>query len=219
MNFVNIFCILAKTGGGKNEYINRILADKKFLEKTNLKLLTYGTTRSMRPGEKEGVDYYFHSREEFESIDQKDLIETRSYYTVNDGEIFYFTKNEYLETGSNIICTASPYQYESYKAWCSRENIKGDTNYKLSVIFIDTDIKIRIERIMKRSSKESDIYEMCRRIIEESREYNNVTTKISELADPMMHKNVCYINNDSDNEGDIRENCEKIKRFIQHIVS
>lgn len=214
MKHANIFCIVAKTGSGKNTYLNQILEDKKFVDKYDISTLVYGTTRSKRPGEIEGKDYYFHSDEEYKQIPSEDLIEFRSYYTINNGTVYYFTKEEYFNKSKNVIAITSPFQYESYRNWCNKENIKGN-KYNLFMIIIDIDLKIRIERLLDRADKESDIYEICRRVIEEKNEFENVSKRIPEMIDPMMSVNVCYINNNSSDENDIRANLETIKSFIQ----
>ncbi|MBI5728205.1 MAG: guanylate kinase [Candidatus Magasanikbacteria bacterium] len=53
--------ISSPSGGGKNSVINALLRD--FSGSTRL---VTTTTRSMRPGEADGVDYYFIARNEFE---------------------------------------------------------------------------------------------------------------------------------------------------------
>ena len=48
MKIRNIFCILAKTGAGKSFYYNKLIEDKQFMEKNNIRTLVYGTTRKPR---------------------------------------------------------------------------------------------------------------------------------------------------------------------------
>ena len=223
----NIFCILAKTGAGKNVYINNILKDENFLKNVDLSLLAYGTTRPPRKGEVNGIDYYFYSKEEYDKIPRKDIVETRSYYTMNDGEIYYFTKSDYFINSNtkNILCIASPYQYEHYRNWCANENIRGN-NYKLFLIMINTDLKIRLNRVInKRAVKDDDIYEVCRRVIQEKMEFEDVSARVPELKDSMSYSSACIIdNNFEDNNIDkslnllsieTKNNIDKIKDFIR----
>jgi guanylate kinase len=218
MNTTNVFCVIAKSGAGKTEYLNRLLSDKKFLKNTKLSLLIYGTTRKKRKGEKEGVDYYYHTQEEYDNINYDDLIESRSYYTLNDGEVYYFTKKEYFDISGNIICITSPYQFENYRNWINRENIRTPNRYKLYAIIIDANIKIRLTRLMERSESEDDIYENCRRVIQEKNEFEDVFTRIPELIDPMIHNNICYIDNNGNRE-EIDKNIDKIKFFIKKYIN
>lgn len=215
-NTTNVFCILSKTGGGKSEYMNRIVSDHFFMKKNDLSLLVYGTTRNRRKYEKDGVDYYYHTQEEYDNIPDSELVESRSYYTLNDGTIYYFTKAEYFNKKSkNVICITSPFQYENYRNWFAKENIKGNHKYRIFMIILETDLRIRIDRISKRANSDKDLYEMCRRIVEEKNEFEDVQKRIPELIDPMMSTNVCYINNNDYSEESILENIDKIKTFIE----
>ena len=127
---MNIFCILGKTGSGKTTFLNDIINDKKFMNNNKLELLVYGTTRNKRENEVDEVDYHFHTQEEYDRIEDDELIESRSYYTINDGIVYYFTKTDYFNSDKNIICVVSPYQYENYRSWCAKENIGADGTKK-----------------------------------------------------------------------------------------
>lgn len=218
---INIFCVIAKTGSQKSIYVNDIIRDRNFMKKCNLTPMVYGTTRKMRANETDGIDYFFHTKEQYEKIQDDDLIESRSYYTLQDGLIYYFTKNEYIERiKTNMICVISPYQYENYKMWCARENIKSPNKYKLFVIFVDASIKKRINRIMGLSQgDETIIYEMCRRLIQEKNEFDDVSKRITEISDPKSANNVCYIDNNSANTLDIAYNIEKVRGFLRRYAN
>lgn len=207
----NVFCFVGESGSGKTTYINQIMKDKRFIDKVNLKLLVTGTTRKMRPGEVDGVDYHFMTEEEFLKIPSSELIGSRSYYTLNNGTIYFFTKEEYVQTHTNLLCVTSPYQYESYRNWVAKENIRGN-DYRLYMIYIDTDLKTRIIRCINRAKEDIDVFEVCRRAIQEKSEFEDVGKRLPEFIDPMMATNLCYIINGA--ESSIEENCEAIKRFI-----
>lgn len=207
----NVFCFVGESGSGKTTYINQIMKDKRFIDKVNLKLLVTGTTRKMRPGEVDGVDYHFMTEEEFLKIPNSELIGSRSYYTLNNGTIYFFTKEEYVQTHTNLLCVTSPYQYESYRNWVAKENIRGN-DYRLYMIYIDTDLKTRIIRCINRAKEDIDVFEVCRRAIQEKSEFEDVGKRLPEFIDPMMATNLCYIINGV--ESSIEENCEAIKRFI-----
>lgn len=217
MEIIKLFCIVGKTGTGKSTYLNKILEDKEFLESHNLSNLVYGTTRKKRDGEIDGVDYHFLSKYDYKQIPINSLIEFRSYYTLNDGTIYYFTKEDYLSNG-NIICITSPYQYESYKNWIVKENLKSDmTNkiYRLYLIDLNMDLKKRINRLVSRANSDDDVYEMCRRIIQERQEDEDVKKRVYELNNPELVGNVLCINNTEDDCLD--ENVSKIKEYIHNI--
>ena len=211
----NIFCIVGESGSGKTFYNNSIILDKKFLKQAKLEPLIYGTTRPIRSNERDGVDYNFVSEEDYKNIPHEDLIEFRTYYTTN-GNKYYFTKTEYIEKKKkNLICTASLYQYESYRNWIANENIKKPGSYNLYLIILNANVKERLLRIInRRCETDEDIYEACRRTVEERAEFNAVKARVPELTEPFSYNTVLYVNtNDISNESNL-SNLNKIKQFI-----
>ncbi len=211
----NIFCIVGESGSGKTFYNNSIILDKKFLKQAKLEPLIYGTTRPIRSNERDGVDYNFVSEEDYKNIPQEDLIEFRTYYTTN-GNKYYFTKTEYIEKKKkNLICTASLYQYESYRNWIANENIKKPNSYNLYLIILNANVRERLLRIInRRCETDEDIYEACRRTVEERAEFNAVKARVPELTEPFSYNTVLYVNtNDISNESNL-SNLNKIKQFI-----
>jgi len=211
----NIFCITGESGSGKSYYANSIILDKKFMRKAKLEPLIYGTTRAARSTEKDGIDYNFISIEEYNNIDQNDLIESRTYNTIN-GKKYYFTKREYIENSkTNLICTSSLYQYESYRDWVNRENIKKHGSYNLYLIILNAKVRNRLTRIIeRRCENDNDIYEACRRIVEEKAEFDQVKSRVPELMDPLTYNTVLYVNTDNISHEFNEANLNKIKQFI-----
>lgn len=215
---INIFCIVGKTGSGKNFYFDKIIQNKNLVKELNIAPLVYGTTRSIRDGEKDGTDYIFYTKEQYKNISNDDMIESRSYYTINDGTVHYFTTIDqfHIAHAKNIIAITSPYQYESYRTWIAKRNIIENNRYNLYLIYIDIELGKRINRTISRANEDDNkIYEMCRRVVEERNEFDSVCTRVPELIDPLTSKNVCYINNTSDKYDDIESNFNKISSFIR----
>lgn len=223
---INIFCILAKTGANKHKFIDDILGDKKLVKKTKLKRLIYTTTKVQKEDELTFDDKYeYITIKEFKAIDPKDLIEYRSYYTIDQGEVYYCTKVEDFEVNNNLICISSPYQFEYYKKYCDNQNIIHKfEKYKLYAIIIDCNLHSRLKNIVSRdveiqdrSIEEIQLYDLCRRIISEKNEFDDVFKRIPDLHHPMISKNVCYIDNNiySDNNY-YQSNLNDIKKFIQY---
>ncbi|MBU5266052.1 guanylate kinase [Virgibacillus proomii] len=83
-----LFVLSGPSGVGKGT-VRKAL----FSQKTDLKYSISMTTREKRPGEQEGVDYFFKSKEDFETlIEQKQLLEYAKY--VNN---YYGTPRNYVE--------------------------------------------------------------------------------------------------------------------------
>ena len=211
----NIFCVVGESGSGKSYYTNSIILDTKFMKKAKLSPLIYGTTRAPRSNEKDKVDYNFISIDEDNKFNPEDLIESRTYYTIN-GVKYYFTKREYVEdTKNNLICTSSLYQYESYRNWINKENIKKPGSYNLYLIILNAKVRNRLTRIIERRCEtDDDVYEACRRIVEEKAEFDQVKSRVPELMDPLTYNTVLYVNTDNISNEFNKANLNKIKQFI-----
>ncbi|TQS75867.1 guanylate kinase [Ornithinibacillus gellani] len=83
-----LFILSGPSGVGKGTVRKEL-----FQQKTDLKYSISMTTRNKRPGEVDGVDYFYKSREEFEQlIQQNKLLEYAEY--VNN---YYGTPRDYVE--------------------------------------------------------------------------------------------------------------------------
>lgn len=83
-----LFVLSGPSGVGKGTVRKRL-----FEEETDLQYSISMTTRTMRPGEKEGVDYFYRSKEEFEEMARNnELLEYAKY--VNN---YYGTPRAYVE--------------------------------------------------------------------------------------------------------------------------
>lgn len=93
-----LFVVSAPAGCGKDSILEKALA-----KDINLSYSVSATTRNMRPGETEGISYYFKTREEFEEMLSKgELLE----YTEYCGNFYGTPKqvvSESLENGKNVV--------------------------------------------------------------------------------------------------------------------
>ena len=226
---INIFCIIAKVGLNRHKYLEDILSDKRFVRRSKLKRLIYTTTISQREEElMHGDKYNYITIKEFKNIDPSQLIEFRSYYTMDQGTVYYCTRTKDFEVNNNLICITSPYQYEYYKKYCDNENIKhGYDKYKLHAIIIDATLVSRLKALATRFEKlysenysaleELELYDLCRRIISEKGEFDDVFKRLPELQHPMLNKNICYIDaNIYDDTDHYESNLNDIKMFIKN---
>lgn len=203
----NVFCIIGESGSGKNFYLDKILSDKEFVSENNLELLVYGTTRNKRSNEVDGVDYHFYSKESFDMRSKDDdnfLIECRWYDLLDDQKVCYFTLAKFfnpLLEGKNIICTASPDQFKSY------ENYFRDKDTNVYGIRINVALRKRIESLMERAENDNQLYEMCRRVVNEKEEFSFFNDE---------SENCIGINNTDFNLTE--NNLDIIKGFIHKIV-
>ncbi len=94
----NLYIISGPSGAGKSTVISVVMAHQH-----NVHFSVSATTRKPRPGEKDGMDYYFVSREKFAAmLDNGELLEFAQYV-----DNFYGTPRApieaHLEAGDDII--------------------------------------------------------------------------------------------------------------------
>ena len=93
-----LIVISGPSGAGKDTIINKVVEDEK-----NIWISVSATSRQIRPGEKEGVNYFFFSKEEFEEkIKDNYFLEYAKY-----AENYYGTPKEKiiekLEEGKDVV--------------------------------------------------------------------------------------------------------------------
>ena len=90
--------ISSPSGGGKTSLTKALIEND-----TSLKLAVSATTRAPRPGEKEGVDYYFLSQEEFlQKLSHGAFLESATVFDNSYGTLKETTAND-LAKGIDVI--------------------------------------------------------------------------------------------------------------------
>lgn len=93
-----LLVVSAPSGGGKGTILKEL-----FAQDNNLRLSVSATTRAPRPGEEHGKQYYFISREEFESLISQNKMLEHAEYVGN----YYGTPRdpveEWLAAGNDVV--------------------------------------------------------------------------------------------------------------------
>jgi guanylate kinase len=164
-----IFIILGKSSTGKDTVYKRLLE----AEEIKLKTAVMYTTRPIRRGEENGVEYYFVDENTLNSLEEQNkIIEHRAYqtihgiwhyFTVNDGQI-NLEKDDYLMLGT----------LESYSQL--RECFGKD---KVLPIYLEVEDGIRLMRAIKREQKQEQpkYAEMCRRYLADEEDFSEEKLK------------------------------------------
>lgn len=158
-----IFYLMGKSSTGKDTIYKKILAR----EKSRLHTIIMYTTRPIRAGETDGVEYFFVDEKRLEEITAAgNLIELRSYHTFH-GVWKYFTvqdnqidleKNDYLIIGT-------PESYNKTRDFFGKE--------KLIPLLIELDDGIRLQRALDRERKQEHprYQELCRRYLADEEDF------------------------------------------------
>ena len=115
-----IFYMMGKSSSGKDTVYKEIRK-----ELPELKTLTLYTTRPMREGEKDGVEYYFVSNEILEQYGEEGkIIELRTYQTVyGDWKYATIDDGQIHLSGSDYLMIGTLESYMKMKAYYGQENL------------------------------------------------------------------------------------------------
>ena len=157
-----IFYIMGKSASGKDTIYKKILEDMP-----ELKTVVIYTTRPIRDGEKEGVEYYFTDERKLKEFQKAGkVIESRTYQTVygpwiyctvDDGQ-FDLDRYDYLMIGT----------LESYG------NIRRYFGGEAVVpVYVFVDDGIRLSRALEREKAQTSpkYAEMCRRFLADEEDF------------------------------------------------
>ena len=189
-----IFLLMGKSSSGKDTIYREVI--KK--EELALKKVVPYTTRPMRDGEKDGVQYLFKTEEEYIRFkNDKKIIEERTYNT-NYGPWRYFTVDDGqidLKDGNYLVIGT----LESY---CFIRDYFGKDN--VIPLYIDTDARTRLQRAMHREDKQEHprYDEMCRRFLADEEDFSE--SKLSEAQIDVRFEN----------NGEIKDCIEEITEYI-----
>ncbi len=167
-----IFLLMGKSTSGKDTIYRALIKEEEFSLK---KVIPY-TTRPMRDGEADGVEYFFKTEEEYQAIKAaKKIIEERTYHT-NYGPWRYFTADD----GQINLLTGNYLVIGTLESYCYIRDYFGKEN--VLPILIDVDAKIRLQRAMHREEKQEHprYDEMCRRFLADEEDFSE--KKISEAG-------------------------------------
>lgn len=174
----NIFYVMGKSASGKDTIYKRLLE-----EAPGLKTVVTYTTRPIRDGETEGVEYHFTTEEALKRMkEQGRVIESRtyqtvfgpwSYATVNDGQID-LEAHDYLMIGT----------LESYRN--TRDYFGKEV---LVPLYIEVEDGERLARALarERTQKEPKYAELCRRFLADEEDFDE--EKLSQAGIGIRYEN------------------------------
>ena len=158
-----IFAVMGKASTGKDTLT------KMLSETLELPIALSFTTRPMRVGEKQGVEYNFISDDDFWDLHGCDLLAEYTSYEVASGETWHYglTKEE-LEKAEYVLVIVNPDGFKQLT------EIYGD---KVCSILIDAPADVRIKRYLDRDIvTEEKAEECCRRFLADNKDFKDIST-------------------------------------------
>lgn len=190
-----IFYLIGMSSTGKDTMYKLIMKKADLA----LKPIIPYTTRPIRDGEAEGVQYHFTDEEGYKRLKDSDsIIEDRVYHTVH-GDWRYFTVDDgdiNLESNS-YLAIGTLESYESFKRYFDNE--------LLVPIYIYVDDGVRLSRALKRELKPENqkFKEMCRRFLADCEDFSDDKLMASGIKEENRFENA-----------DKSECADNIYRFI-----
>lgn len=165
-----IFYLMGKSASGKDTIYKKI---KEAMP--GLKTIVIYTTRPIRQGEAEGVEYHFVDEDKLKEFQKEGkVIELREYNTVH-GVWKYFTVDDgQFDAEDDYIAIGTLESYKGMREYLGEE--------KLVPIYIEVDDGVRLERALhrERKQKEPKYEELCRRFLADAVDFS--TEKLNEAG-------------------------------------
>lgn len=177
-----IFYIMGKSSSGKDTIYENLLARPQL----GLRPLIMYTTRPIRTGETDGVQYHFVSEEQMEEMQQMGaVIELRTYRTVY-GPWYYFTADspEIAASEASYLALGTLESFRKIREYYGKKHVYP--------IYIQVEDEQRLLRAIRREKKQEhpNFKEVCRRYLADEEDFSEekiqsagITRRFSNDAD------------------------------------
>ena len=188
-----IFYLMGKSSSGKDTIFKALLSDGEL----SLKQIVPYTTRPIREGEQNGVEYFFTDEAGVQAMqEQNRIIELRVYHTCH-GDWKYFTAADdqiNLEK-ENYLVIGTPEAFLKVRDYFGKERVLP--------VYIELDDGVRLQRALDREKAQDQpkYEEMCRRYLADAADF--AEDKLEELQLEVRFRN-----------DDLRTCIEAIKTWI-----
>ena len=190
-----VYCVMGKSSSGKDTVYKKLKEQYK-----EFRLIVPYTTRPIREGEKDGVEYYFVDPEQFRAMKEDGkVIESRSYntkcgiwtyFTADDGQID-LSAADYLLIGTLV-------SYQALREYFGEEAIVP--------VYLEVEDGLRLARALERERRQEKpkYAEMCRRFLADEEDFSEENLIKSGITERFGNE-------------DFTECLNKIQRYIEEI--
>ena len=164
-----IFCIMGKSSSGKDTLYKKILTS----ENLPLSQIVIYTTRPIRFGETNGVEYFFVDEQRLKELEEEGrVIELRAYHTVC-GVWKYFTVND----GQIDLDRQNYLMITTLEAYTKVREYFGAS--AVVPVYIEVEDGLRLKRALEREmlQKEPKYAELCRRFLADTDDFSEEKLK------------------------------------------
>ena len=173
-----IYYVMGKSSSGKDTIYKMLLK-----EHPQFRTVVPYTTRPIREGERDGVEYFFVDTERLQKMQgEEKIIETRSYntkcgiwtyFTADDGQID-LDKYDYLMIGTLV-------SYRALREYFGEE--------KLVPVYIEVEDGLRLSRAIERERRQTDpkYAELCRRFLADEDDFSEKNIQAAGITRRFMN--------------------------------
>lgn len=177
-----IYCIMGKSSTGKDTIYKKLIED----ETLSLKKIIPYTTRPIRAGEQNGVEYFFCTEEQVdELLKQGKVIELRAYHTVH-GIWKYFT----VDDGQVDLKHQNYLMIGTLEAYLKIRDYYGEAN--VVPVYIEVEDGERLYRALARErQQDSPKYEeLCRRFLADAKDFSEEKLTDAEIKQRFINQSL-----------------------------
>lgn len=159
-----IICLMGKSSSGKDTLYKHLMLDREL----GLRPIVPYTTRPIRAGEQDGVEYYFTDEEGFRRLNVEGrIIEERSYRTVHGLWRYFTVADDKIDLEAADHCLIGTLDvYLSLRHYYGPERVLP--------VLVELDDGERLARALAReqSQQHPRYEEMCRRFLADSQDFS-----------------------------------------------
>ena len=159
-----IICLMGKSSSGQDPIFRELLQEGKL----GLRTIVPYTTRPIRTGETDGVDYHFTNEEGFQNLlEEGKIIEERAYNTVHGLWRYFTVADDSIELDRYDYCVIG-----TLEAYINIRDYFGAD--KVLPVYIEIDDGERLQRALtrERRQREPKYEEMCRRFLADCQDFS-----------------------------------------------
>ena len=177
-----IYCMMGKSSSGKDTLYKMLLANPAL----SLKHVVPYTTRPMREGERQGVEYFFCSEERLHKLLQEGkVIELRAYDTVH-GVWSYFTveDGQMRDEEQDYLLIGTLESYRKLRDYYGKKRVVP--------IYIEVEDGLRLQRALdrERMQREPKYEELCRRFLADAADFSENRLQESGIDHRFQNRNL-----------------------------
>lgn len=169
-----IVCLMGKSSSGKDTVYKRLLES----EKIKLHKIVPYTTRPIRQGEQDGVEYHFTDEAGYEELSKNGkVIEMRAYNTWHGLWRYFTAQDEAFDlSGASYLMIGTIETYRQVRDFYGKDAVVP--------VMIELDDGIRLQRALDRErGEEKPRYEeMCRRFLADAEDFSEENRKAAGIA-------------------------------------